>query len=171
MLPLPGGQQLLSQGDHIREVQIVDFTAAVVAGSAGVVQPAAQIDHCRTGVIFQVRPHLKGKVILPHGDLQRTEPLYQAAGVFLCLRKIVVDLVEQPHRCFVPVKVWVQFGTQLPGIQWEDQRLLHGVFLDFVFHRFLPVLLILLSGRQAMPYSSLFQVLRLRTVSPAVFSS
>jgi len=85
LLPLPGGQQLLTQGNHIREVQIVDLASAVVAGSAGVIQPAAQIDHCRTGVIFQVRPHLKGKVILPHGDLQRTEPLHQAAGVFLCL--------------------------------------------------------------------------------------
>ena len=73
------------QGNHIREVQIVDRASAVVAGSAGVVQPAAQIDHCRAGVRFQVRPHLKGKVILPHGDLQRTEPLHQAAGVFLCL--------------------------------------------------------------------------------------
>ena len=44
-----------------------------------------QIDHCRAGVVFQVRPHLKGKVILPHGDLQRTKALHQAAGVFLCL--------------------------------------------------------------------------------------
>ena len=157
----PGGQQLLTQGDHIREIQIVDLASAVVADSAGVIQPAAQIDHCRTGMVFQVRPHLKGKVILPHGHLQRTEPLHQAAGVFFCLRKVVVDLVEQPNRCFVPIKVWVQFGTQLPGIQWENQRLLHGVFLDFVFHRFLPVLLILLSGRQTMPCSSLFQMLRL----------
>ena len=85
MLPLPGGQQLLPQGDNIREVQIVDLASAVVAGSAGVIQPAAQIDHRRAGIGFQVRPHLKGKVILPHGDLQRTEPLHQAAGVFLCL--------------------------------------------------------------------------------------
>ena len=44
-----------------------------------------EINHCRTGVRFQVRPHLKGKVILPHGHLQRTEALHQAAGVFLCL--------------------------------------------------------------------------------------
>ena len=161
MLPLPGGQQLLPQGDHIREVQIVDLASAVVAGSAGVIQPTAQIDHCRTGVVFQVCLHLKGKVILPHGNLQRTETLHQAAGVFLCLRKIVVDLVDQMHRCFVLVKVRIQLGTQLPGIQREDQRLLHGVFLDFVFHRFLPVLLILLSGRQTMPCSSLFQMLRL----------
>ena len=76
-----------------------------------------------------------GKVILPHGDLQCTEPLHQAAGIFLCLRKIVVDLVEQPNRCFVLVKVRIQLGTQLPGIQREDQRLLHGVFLNFVFHK------------------------------------
>ena len=85
MLPLPGGQQLLPQGNHIRKVQIVDLASAVVAGSAGVIQPAAQIDHCRAGVIFQVRLHFKGKVILPHGDLQRTETLHQAAGIFLCL--------------------------------------------------------------------------------------
>jgi len=161
LLPLPGGQQLLPQGDNIGEVQIVDLASAIVAGSAGVIQPAAQIDHCRAGVRFQVCLHLKGKVILPHGDLQRTETLHQAAGVSLCLRKIVVDLVDQMHRCFVPIKVWIQLCAQLPGIQWENQRLLHGVFLDFVFHSFLPVLLILLSGRQTMPCSSLFQVLRL----------
>ena len=80
-----GGQQLLPQGDHIREIQIVDLTSAIVAGSAGVIQPAAQIDHCRTGVCFQVCLHLKGKVILPHSDLQRTEALHQAARIFLCL--------------------------------------------------------------------------------------
>ena len=77
-------QQLLPQGDHIRETQIVELASAVVAGSAGVIQPAAQIDHCRLRVRFQVRLHFKGKVILPHGDLQRTETLHQAAGVFLC---------------------------------------------------------------------------------------
>ena len=81
----PGGQQLLTQGDHIREIQIVDLASAVVAGSAGVIQPTAQIDHRRAGVFFQVRLHLKGKVILPHGDLQRTKALHQAAGIFLCL--------------------------------------------------------------------------------------
>ena len=85
LFPFPGGQQLLPQGDNIREVQIVDLASAVVAGSAGVIQPAAQIDHCRAGVIFQVHPHLKGEVILPHGDLQRTKALHQAAGIFLCL--------------------------------------------------------------------------------------
>ena len=41
------------KGDHIREVQIVDFTAAVVAGSTGIIQPTAQIDHCRTGCVFR----------------------------------------------------------------------------------------------------------------------
>ena len=127
-------QQLLPQGDHIREIQIVDLASAIVAGSTGVIQPAAEVDHRCAGVVFQVRPHLKGKVILPHGDLQRTETLHQAARTFLCLRKVVVDFIDQAHRCFVPVQVRVQFRTQLPGIQWEDQRLLHGVFLDFVFH-------------------------------------
>jgi len=85
LLPFPGRQKLLPQGNDIGEVQIVDLASAVVAGSAGVIQPAAQIDHCRAGVVFQVRPHLKGKVILPHGDLQRTKALHQAAGIFLCL--------------------------------------------------------------------------------------
>ena len=69
-LPLSGGQQLVAHGDHIRKVQIVNLAAAVVAASAGAVQPAAQIDHRRIGVGFQIVPHLKGKVILPHGDLQ-----------------------------------------------------------------------------------------------------
>ena len=40
---------------------------------------------CAAVVIFQVRLHFKGKVILPHGDLQRTETLHQATGIFLCL--------------------------------------------------------------------------------------
>ena len=145
-------QQLLPQSDHIREVQIVDLASAVVAGFAGVVQPAAQIDHCCTGVRFQVCLHLPRKVILPHGHLQRTETLHQAAGVFLCLRKVVVDFINQTHRRLIPVKGRIQLGTQLPGIQWENQRLLHGVFLDFVFHRFLPVLLILLSGADSLPF-------------------
>ena len=85
LLPLPGGQKLLPQGDHIREVQIVYLASAVVAGSAGVIQPAAQVDHRRAGVVFQVRLHFKGKVLLPRGHLQRTEPLHQTAGFFLCL--------------------------------------------------------------------------------------
>lgn len=85
LLPLPGGQQLLPQGNNIREVQIVDLASTVVAGFSGVVQPAAQIDHRCAGVRFQVFPHLKGKVILPHGHLQRAEPLHQTAGAFLRL--------------------------------------------------------------------------------------
>ena len=85
MLPLPGGQKLVTHGYDIGKVQIVNFTAAVVAASSSAVQPAAQIDHRRIGVRFQIIPHLKSKVILPHGDLQRTETLHQAAGIFLCL--------------------------------------------------------------------------------------
>ena len=45
LLPLPGGQQLLPQGNHIREVQIVDLASAGVAGSAGVIQPTATVQH------------------------------------------------------------------------------------------------------------------------------
>ena len=44
-----------------------------------------QIDHCRAGVRFQVCLHFPRKVILPHGHLQRTEPLHQTAGAFLRL--------------------------------------------------------------------------------------
>lgn len=69
-LTLPGGQKLVTYGDDIGKVQVVNFTAAVVATSAGVVQSAAQIDHRRIGVRFQIIPHLKSKVILPHGHLQ-----------------------------------------------------------------------------------------------------
>ena len=82
---LSGGQKLLPQGDNIGEVQIVDLASAVITGSAGVVQPAAEVDHRRAGMGFQIIPYLPRKVILPHGDLQRTEPLHQAAGIFLCL--------------------------------------------------------------------------------------
>ena len=69
-LPLSGGQQLIAHGYDIGKVQIVNVTAAVVAASSGAVQPAAQIDHRRIGVAFQIIPHLKSKVILPHGHLQ-----------------------------------------------------------------------------------------------------
>ena len=127
-------QQLLPQGNHIREVQIVDLASAIVTGSAGIIQPAAQIDHRCVGMGLQIVPHFPRKVILPHGYLQRTEPLHQAAGVFLSLRKVVVDPVDQTYRRLVPIKVRIQFGTQLPGIQRNDQRFLHGVFLDFIFH-------------------------------------
>ena len=53
-----------------------------VAGFAGAVQPAAQIDHRRAEVRFQVCLHLKGKISLPYGHLQRTKALHQAAGIF-----------------------------------------------------------------------------------------
>lgn len=45
LLPLPGRQQLLPHCNHIREVQIVNFASAGVAGSAGVIQPAATVQH------------------------------------------------------------------------------------------------------------------------------
>ena len=67
---LSGGQQLIAHGYDIGKVQIVNVTAAVVAASSGAVQPAAQIDHRRIGVRFQIILHLKSKVILPHGHLQ-----------------------------------------------------------------------------------------------------
>ena len=51
--------------------------------------PAAQIDHRRTGVGFQIIPHLPRKVALPHGHLQRTEALHQAAG---CLWIRIISL-------------------------------------------------------------------------------
>ena len=69
-LTLPGGQKLVTHGDDIGKIQIVDFAAAVVAASPCAVQPAAQIDHRRIGVRFQIIPYLEGKVILPHGDFQ-----------------------------------------------------------------------------------------------------
>ena len=67
---LSGGQQLIAHGDHIREIQIINLATAVVAASPCAVQSAAQIDHRRIGVRFQIIPHLKSKVILPHGHLQ-----------------------------------------------------------------------------------------------------
>ena len=69
-LPLSGGQQLIAHGYDIGKVQIVDFAATVITAFSGAVQPAAQIDHRRVGVRFQIIPHLKSKVILPHGHLQ-----------------------------------------------------------------------------------------------------
>ena len=82
---ISGGQELIAHGDDIWKIQIVNFTAAVVAASAGAVQPAAQIDHRRVGVRLQIIAHLPCQVVLPHGYLQRTETLHQAAGVFLRL--------------------------------------------------------------------------------------
>ena len=84
-LTLPGGQKLVAHGYDIGKVQIVNFASAVVAGSAGAVKSAAQIDHRRVRVVFQIVPHLKGEVVLSHGNFQRAETLHQAAGVFLRL--------------------------------------------------------------------------------------
>ena len=125
---------MLPQGDHIREVQIVDFTVAVVAGSAGAIQPTAQIDHCRTGVRFQVCPHLPRKVILPHGDLQRTEPLRIRLRSFPLPLKIVVDLVDQMHRCFVPIKVLDTARCTASGNTVGGSASPARCFLDFAFH-------------------------------------
>ena len=69
-LTLLGGQKLVAHGYDIGKVQIVNFTAAVITAFSGAVQPAAQIDHRRIGVRFQIIPHLKSKVILPQGHLQ-----------------------------------------------------------------------------------------------------
>ena len=83
-------------------------------------------------------PHLKGKVILPHGGLQKSKALHEAARLLLQHRKVVVDLLHQPDGRLIPVEVRIQLRTHLPAVQRNDQRLLHGVFLDFVFHRFFP---------------------------------
>ena len=59
-LPLPGGQQLLPQGNHIRKVQIVELALTIIASPTCAVQPAAEIHHRRIGVAFQILPHLNG---------------------------------------------------------------------------------------------------------------
>ena len=60
-LTLSGGQELIAHGDDIRKIQIVDLAAAVVATSAGAVQPAAEIDHCGVGVDFQIVLYFKSQ--------------------------------------------------------------------------------------------------------------
>ena len=44
---------------------------------------ALEVAMRQNDLAFEVRAYLKGKVVLPHGHLQRTEPLHQAAGAFL----------------------------------------------------------------------------------------
>ena len=76
---------MIAYGNNIREIQIVNFTAAIVTGSAGTVKPTAQIDHRCIRMVCQVILYLPCKVILPHGNLQRSETLHQAVGFFLHL--------------------------------------------------------------------------------------
>ena len=71
----------------------------------GVVQPAAQIDHRRVGVVLQIVPHLEGQIALPHGRLQYAEPPHQAPGLLFQRCEVVVDLVDEPDGRIVPVKV------------------------------------------------------------------
>ena len=52
LLPLTGGQQLIPHGDDVGQIQIIEPAGAVVALPPGVVQPAAQIDHRRVGVVL-----------------------------------------------------------------------------------------------------------------------
>ena len=71
----PGGEQFVAQGDDVGKVQIVEPAPAVVAAAAGVVQSAAQIDHCGVGVGLQVVSDLPGQIVLPHGHLQKAKAL------------------------------------------------------------------------------------------------
>ena len=138
LLPLPGGQQLLPQGNHIREVQIVNFASAVVAGSAGVIQPAAQVDHCRrAGMGFQIMPAppTQGHSAAWPPPARRTAA--SGYGNFSPpLKNRKIGRADEPR--FHPGK---RTAVSLPGIQREDQRL-HGTI--FVFHRFLSVVKIVI---------------------------
>ena len=61
-----------------------------------------------------------------------------SSGRIMLHHKDGVNFVNQADRCFVPIEIRVQLRTYLPGKQRNDQRLLHGVFFDFVFHKRLP---------------------------------
>ena len=76
---------MIAYGDNIRKIQIVNFTAAIVTGSSRTVKSTTQIDHHRIRMVCQIILYLPRKVILPHGNLQRTETLHQAVGFFLHL--------------------------------------------------------------------------------------
>ena len=112
--------------------RIVKLTAAVVAAAAGRIQPAAEVHNGRIRVRAQIVPHLKGQIVLAHGDLQKTEALHQAPGLFLQRRKIIVDLPEQADGRLVPVKIRIQLRAHFPRIERDDQGLLYGIFLNFV---------------------------------------
>lgn len=94
--------------DHIGKVQIIDLAAAIVAAPPGAVQPAAEVDHRRVGVSFQIVPDFPRQIVLPHGDLQRAEALHQTAGVLISIRKVIVDFVNQAHRRFILVEIRIQ---------------------------------------------------------------
>ena len=134
---LPGRQQRVAHPDHIREIQIIELAAAVVTAAPGIIQAAAEIDHRRPGMLLQVRPDLKGQVILPHGGLQKTEALHQTPGPLFQCRKIIVDPLYQLRRRPVAVQARVPLRAHFSPIQGNDQRLLDRVFLNLVFHAFL----------------------------------
>ena len=120
----------MAQGDHVREIQIVDFAQAVIAGPAGVVQAAAQIHHRGPGMGFQIIPHLPGQIRLAHGHFQKAEAMHQPLGTGGQGGKIIIDFLHQGLGAVVPEEPGVQLGTHLPAVQGDDQGFLHGVFLN-----------------------------------------
>ena len=52
---------------------------------------------------FEIVANLPREVALPHGDLQKTEAVHDAFGLFLQRGEVVIHLINQPERRFVPV--------------------------------------------------------------------
>ena len=85
---------------------------------------------------IQIVLHLPGKVILAHGYLQRTEGLHQAVCLPLQRGEVVVHLLHQHGRRRILIQSGEPPRAEPPAIQRDDERLLHGVLLDFVLlHR------------------------------------
>ena len=107
---------------------------AVVALAEGVVQPAAEIHYSRLRMRVQIVLYLAAEIILPLRDLQRAEKAGNGFHPFALLGKIIVQRVADPLRLRVGKQLRKMLGAHQPPEQRDDQRLLHGVFLDVVFH-------------------------------------
>ena len=90
-------------------------------------------------MLAQIVPHLPGKVVLAHGGLQKAELLHEALGLLGQKRKIVIDLIDQAQGRLVAVEVRIQLRAHFPPVERNDERFLHGILLNMVFHRFLRI--------------------------------
>ena len=66
VLRMPGGLVTeIADGNNIRKIQIVNFTAAIVTGSSRTVKSTTQIDHHRIRMVCLGNADLPGNPLLP----------------------------------------------------------------------------------------------------------
>ncbi len=131
--PAPGGQKLLPQGDHIREIQIVDFASAIVASFAVLSSPQPRLTTAALG-------WFSDNFVPPtQGHSAAWQPPANRNAASGCENfSLPLKSRSRFHRSGAPLfRPGKGSDTALctaSGIQRKN-RLLHGVFLNLVFHK------------------------------------